>query len=66
MKNGCIHTVTSNAGNSFCKLYNDRLNRSCFQLLKPCDGTAAEKKICPEWGLVALAEEQQKKQKREA
>lgn len=65
MKNGCIHT-TVRENISYCRLYQDKVTPGRGIMSKRCDGSAAEKKICPEWGLVVLAEEQQRKQKQKA
>jgi len=60
MKDGCIHnTIRENV--SYCRLYQDKVTPQRCIMSKRCDGTTAEKRKCPEWGLIELAEEKERK-----
>jgi len=43
-------------------LYQDKVTPQSGIMSKRCDGTAAEKRKCPEWGLIVLAEEKDRKE----
>lgn len=60
MKGGCIHT-TIRENKFFCMLYQDKVTPQSGRMSKRCEGTAAEKRKCPEWGLIELAEEKERK-----